>query len=289
MARPLRIEYCSALYHVTSRGNERKPIFWDNEDRLIFLDLLTKVNEKYNWLCHAYCLMNNHYHIIIETPEGNLSRGMRQLNGVYTQLFNKKYKRVGHIFQGRYNAVLIQKENHLLEVYRYVVLNPVRADLVKKPEEWKWSSYRATTGIDYSHPCHTIDWILGQFDTNKIAAAMKFKEFVWAGIGRDSIWNKVSGQILLGDDCFIEELTTYLKSKEDIKEVPRSQRYVNRPSLDCLLDADVLRNKLTRNMKIIEAVIRHGYSQKEVAEYLKMHYSTISRLINEKGMSRIKT
>ncbi|MCC6543659.1 MAG: transposase [Nitrospirae bacterium] len=289
MARPLRIEYCSALYHVTSRGNERKPIFWDNEDRLIFLDLLTKVNEKYNWLCHAYCLMNNHYHIIIETPEGNLSRGMRQLNGVYTQLFNKKYKRVGHIFQGRYNAVLLQKENHLLETYRYVVLNPVRADLVKRPEEWKWSSYRATAGIDYSHPCHTIDWILGQFDTNKIAAAKKFKEFVWAGIGRESIWIKVSGQILLGDNCFIEKFTTYLKCKEDVKEVPRSQRYVNRPSLECLFDTAVLKEKQSRNLTIIEAIMRYGFSQKEVAEYLKMHYSTISRLINEYGKSRIKT
>lgn len=289
MARPLRIEYCSALYHVTSRGNERKPIFLDNEDRLIFLDLLTKVNEKYNWLCHAYCLMNNHYHIIIETPEGNLSRGMRQLNGVYTQLFNKKYKRVGHIFQGRYNAVLIQKENHLLEVYRYVVLNPVRADLVKKPEEWKWSSYRATAGIDNSHPCHTIDWILGQFGINTIAAAQSFRKFVWAGIGRESIWNKVNGQILLGDDRFIEKFTTYLKGKEDTKEVPRSQRYINRPSLDCLLDTAALKDKQARNMRITEAIMKYGYSQKEVAEYLKMHYSTISRLIKEDGMSRIKT
>ena len=104
MARPLRIEYDGAVYHVTSRGNERKNIFKDDEDRLLFLDTLKKVNEKHNWLCHAFCLMNNHYHLVIETPDGNLSKGMRQLNGVYTQAFNKRHDRVGHIFQGRYKA-----------------------------------------------------------------------------------------------------------------------------------------------------------------------------------------
>lgn len=116
MARPLRIEYDGALYHVTSRGNEKKPIFKDDADRSIFLDTLHKVNKRYNWICYAYCLMNNHYHLVIETPDGNLSKGVRQLNGVYTQTFNKRHKRVGHILQGRYKAILIQKESHLLEV-----------------------------------------------------------------------------------------------------------------------------------------------------------------------------
>ncbi len=110
MARPLRIEYSGALYHITSRGNEKKPIFKDNKDRKVFLDTLKKVNERYYWLCHAYCQMNNHYHLIIETPDANLSRGMRQLNGVYTQLFNKRHNRAGHIFQGRYKAILIERE-----------------------------------------------------------------------------------------------------------------------------------------------------------------------------------
>ncbi|MEJ2696952.1 MAG: transposase [Candidatus Sulfobium sp.] len=144
MARPLRIEYDGALYHVTSRGNERKRIFRDDEDRAAFLDTLLKVNERYNWMCHAYCLMNNHYHLIIETPDGNLSQGMRQLNGVYTQLFNRRHHRVGHLFQGRFKTILIEKEGYLLEVSRYVVLNPVRAKAVERPEHWKWSSYRGT-------------------------------------------------------------------------------------------------------------------------------------------------
>ena len=127
MSRPLRIQYAGAVYHVTSRGNEKKPVFKDDEDRRTFLNTLQHVNKRYNWICHAYCLMANHFHLLIETPDGNLSPGMRQLNGVYTQLFNKRHGRTGHLFQGRYSAILIQKDSHLLEVCRYVVLNPVRA------------------------------------------------------------------------------------------------------------------------------------------------------------------
>jgi len=131
MARPLRIEYPGAVYHVTSRGNEKKAVFKDEQDRENFLRTLQHVNKRYNWLCHAYCLMDNHYHLLIETPDGNLALGMRQLNGVYTQLFNNRRHRTGHLFQGRYKAILIQKDTHLLEVCRYVVLNPVRARMVE--------------------------------------------------------------------------------------------------------------------------------------------------------------
>ncbi len=186
MARPLRIEYDGAVYHITSRGNERKPIFKDDSDRSIFLESLQNVNKRYNFLCHAYCLMNNHYHLIIETPDGNLSKGMRQLNGVYTQSFNRNNKRVGHVFQGRYKAILIQKDSHLLEVCRYVVLNPVRARAVKKPEEWKWSSYRATAGIDKPHPALTTDWITGQFAKRSRTAQKKYREFVAAGVTEEA-------------------------------------------------------------------------------------------------------
>ena len=135
MARPLRIEYAGALYHLTSRGNARRPIFKDDKDRESFLNTLKRVNDRYHWLCHAYCLMNNHYHLVVETPEGNLSQGMRQLNGVYTQSYNRRHGRVGHLFQGRYKAIVVQRESYLLEVCRYVVLNPVRAKAVVRPEE----------------------------------------------------------------------------------------------------------------------------------------------------------
>jgi len=193
MARPLRIEYEGAVYHVTSRGNAGEPIFRDEEDRETLLATIKKVIDRYNYLCHAYCLMDNHYHLIIETPEGNLSKGMRQLNGVYTQAFNKKHKRAGHIFQGRYKAILIQKDSHLLEVCRYVVLNPVRAGIVKRPDEWKWSSYRGTAGQRKAHPCLTTDWILGQFGKRKKQAQKAYREFVKAGMGEEGIWKEVKG------------------------------------------------------------------------------------------------
>ena len=147
MARPLRIEYNGALYHVTSRGNERKPIFKDDGNRDLFLTTLWQVSERFHWLCHAYCLMGNHYHLVIETPDGNLSKGMRQLNGVYTQAFNRRHHRVGQLFQGRFKGILVQKESHYLEVCRYVGLNPARAKAVKQPREWAWSGYRATGGL----------------------------------------------------------------------------------------------------------------------------------------------
>ena len=152
MARPLRIEYAGAVYHITSRGNEKKAVFKSDQDRINFLNTLQHVKKRYNWICHAYCLMDNHYHLLIETPDGNLAIGMRQLNGVYTQLFNKLHGRTGHLFQGRYKSILIQKDSHLLEVCRYVVLNPVRAKMVEAPEAWKWSSYRATAGREAAIP-----------------------------------------------------------------------------------------------------------------------------------------
>ncbi|MBD3670659.1 MAG: transposase [Gammaproteobacteria bacterium] len=127
MSRPLRIEYAGALYHVTSRGDGQKDIYLDDKDRRDFLSNLTHVCERYNWVVHAYCLMSNHYHLLLETPDGNLSQGMRQLNGVYTQQFNRTHERVGHVFQGRYKAIIVQKDSYLLELSRYIVLNPVRA------------------------------------------------------------------------------------------------------------------------------------------------------------------
>ena len=133
MARPLRLEFAGALYHVTSRGDRREDIYLDDGDRQDWLAVLAHVCERFNWVVHAYCQMTNHYHLLVETVDGNLSQGMRQLNGLYTQRFNRRHRQVGHLFQGRYKAILVQKEAHLLELSRYVVLNPVRAGMVALP------------------------------------------------------------------------------------------------------------------------------------------------------------
>jgi REP element-mobilizing transposase RayT len=284
MARPLRIEYDGAVYHLTSRGNERKTIFRDDDDRMSFLDTLAAVNKRYNWICHAYCLMNNHYHLIIETPDGNLSAGMRQLNGVYTQHINRRHKRVGHVFQGRYKSILIEKESYLLEVSRYVVLNPVRAKAVERPGDCKWSSYRATAGLEKPHQCLTPDWILGQFGTKRSQAEKGYREFVLAGIKKKGLWREVRGQSILGDDIFFEKLLAHVRAHEEIKEIPKRQRFVTRPPISDLLG----RGKAT-DEEIRKAVTEYGYSQKEVSEFLGVHYSTISRRANKAAYARNKT
>jgi putative transposase len=284
MSRPLRIEYAEAVYHVTSRGNARRSIFKDDKDREMLLNILREVNDRYHWVCHAYCLMNNHYHLVIETPEGNLSKGMRQLNGVYTMRFNRRHGSVGHVFQGRYKAIVVQKESHLLEVCRYVVLNPVRAKVVEVPERWRWSSYRTTAGIERAHPCLTVEWVLGQFGLKKRAAEKRYRVFVMDGIGGRRIWDDVKGQSILGDGDFVKRLIDCARGYEEVKEIPKIQRYLNRPGL-----AEIFKisrgDKWGRDRGITEAVKRWGYSEREVADYLKLHYSTVSRLIGRKGDS----
>ena len=163
MSRPLRLEYPDALYHITARGDRRENIFEDDQDRLAFLATLAKVVKQFNWLCYAYCLMDNHYHLLIQTPDGNLSKGMRQLNGVFTQSSNRRHSRVGHLFQGRFKAILVDSDAYLLELARYVVLNPVRAEMAKKADRWHWSSYRASVGLVSADEFLAVDGLLAQF------------------------------------------------------------------------------------------------------------------------------
>ncbi|MGH8630527.1 MAG: transposase, partial [Burkholderiales bacterium] len=146
MARPLRIEFPGALYHVMARGDGRSGIFKDDEDRELFLSTLGKVCSRFDWQIWAYCLMGNHYHLLIETARASLARGMRELNGQYTQAFNRRHRRVGHLLQGRYKALLVEKDSYLLELSRYVVLNPVRAGMVASAGDWFWSNYGTMMG-----------------------------------------------------------------------------------------------------------------------------------------------
>jgi REP element-mobilizing transposase RayT len=279
MARPLRIEFPGAVYHVTSRGNAKQAIFIHDEDRGRFLDVLSIVVERFHWLCHAYCLMKNHYHLLIETPKGNLSKGMRELNGVYTQGFNQRYRRVGHLFQGRYKAIIVEKDNHLLSLCRYVVLNPVRVGLIKRPEQWRGSSYRATLGLVKRPSFLTDDWVLSQFDGRKRIAMGKYRRFVMEGIDKESPWETLKGQIFYGTDEFIKQLSGLLDGKEKIKEVPRLQRYVARPSLNELFKGKKGKERKAEDKTIHAAYVRYGYTMKEIAEHLGLHYATISRAI----------
>jgi putative transposase len=276
MSRPLRIEYSGAVYHVTSRGDARRPIFSDDKDRLLFLDVLVSIVSRFNWLCHAYCLMNNHYHLLIETPEGNLSRGMRQLNGVYTQRFNRGHRRPGHVFQGRYKAIVVEKESYLLELCRYVVLNPVRARAVDAPDAFMWSSYRATAGLADIPDYLTADWILAHFGKKRKTAQKHYREFVRAGESKEKPWDHLRGQIYLGDDQFVLAMKSLVQESDTLTEVPRIQRYADRPELKKLFRET---GRDDRNRAIVAAHVRYGYTLSEIGRHLGIHYTTVSKII----------
>ncbi len=282
MARPLRIEYPGAIYHITSRGNARQPIYKDDKDCETFLELLGSVVSRYGWICHAYCLMGNHYHLLIETPDGNLSQGMRQLNGIYTQHFNRRHGRVGHVFQGRFKAIVVDRDSYLLELCRYVVLNPLRAGVVGSPGRYKWSSYRATAGIVRSPSFLTTDWVLSEFGRIRRMAQDRYKEFVKEGIKKPSPWENLRGQILLGDDKFVVRLEPYLKDVQEVREVPRVQRFANRPLLEELFRDIKGKSKSIRNKMIREVHLSYGYTLVEIARVAGLHYTTVSRIVNQK-------
>lgn len=284
MARPLRIEFAGALYHVTSRGDRREDIYLDDEDREVWLEVLGGVCSRYNWVCHAYSLMGNHYHILIETPESNLSLGMRQLNGVYTQQFNKRHNRVGHVFQGRFKGILVDKESYLLELARYIVLNPVRARMVRNSQQWRWSSYRATAGMEPIRPWLKVDWLLSGFARRRKTACEHYQRFVEEGKSQPSPWEKLKNQVFLGDDAFVERMQALIDADKTLDEVPSSQR---RPLAKPL--AHYEKTSRSRNEAIWEAWLSGGYTMKEIAEYFCLHYSSVSKIIKTNEDSRFKT
>jgi putative transposase len=276
MARPLRIEFAGGLYHVTSRGDRREDIYGGDEDRQAWLELFGKVCARFNWRCHAYCQMSNHYHVVIETPEGNLSQGMRQLNGVYTQYVNRTHDKMGHVFQGRYKAILVEKDSYLLELARYVVLNPVRVGMVKAAGDWPWSSYRAMAGEAALAPWLQTDWLLGQFSAQRKRAIAKYIEFVRAGVGLPSLWGELKNQIYLGDDKFVARAQKKISPGDDLSEIPRAHRRAVAKPL-----AYYEERHQDRNTAMAVAYLSGDYSMKTIAEYFGVHYATVSRSVGK--------
>jgi putative transposase len=174
MSRPLRLEFEGAFWHITSRGNERKDIFRQDDDRLEFLSLLATAVKRFRWRLHEFCLMTNHYHLVIETPFRTLAKGMHWLNSEYARIFNKRYKRVGHLFQGRYKSILVDEQNYLDEVRRYTVLNPVRARMVSGPAEYQWSSYRAHAGLDPIPEWLYSEWLFDLNSSRQVGSGLCF-------------------------------------------------------------------------------------------------------------------
>jgi len=273
MARPLRLELAGALYHVTSRGDGREDIFLSDEDRVAWLETLAEVCKRFNWVCHTYCQMTNHYHLVIETPDANLSKGMRQLNGVYTQRFNRSHRRVGHVFQGRFKAILVEKDSYLLELARYVVLNPLRAKMVRRLEQWLWSSYRASCGQAAKPDWLQVDFVLSQFGAQRARAVAKYIAFVHEGAGLPSVWGQLRGQVYLGSAAFVGKMQSLVDKKPSLTEIPRAQRRVLTRAL-----ADFA-GKHPRNDAIALAYLSGQHTMAAIAEYFGVHYTTVSRLV----------
>lgn len=236
MARPLRLEFPGALYHITARGDRQEPIFDDDEDRLAFIDLLGKEVAQQGWLLYAFCLMGNHYHLLLETPEPNLVRGMRRLNGVYTQRYNRRHGRVGHVLQGRYKSILVDKDAWLRELCRYVVLNPVRARMVRDPADWPWSSYAPTAGLVACPDWLAAGLVLELFSTSPGRARNSYRRFVAEGVDAPNPWDQLRGQIYLGDAKFLENMA-HRAAEVSPSAVPRRQLRPVRPSAAAIVRA----------------------------------------------------
>ena len=246
MARPIRLEFPNALYHVMSRGNGGENIFIEDADKLAFLGLFEELQARYDVICYAYCLMDNHYHLLIETPKANLSQVMRGLNGRYTKYFNKTFQRMGHVFQGRYKAIIVQKDSYLLELSRYIVLNPVRAGLINNPENYTWSSYCASIGQCVCPEWLFADNLLAAFHNQREEAIRLYQEYVSQGIGQP-FSGKVMQQTYLGNEAFIDHVQKHISTEQSdsVHITKRSKKSPKKPIDEIISTASDRKDAMT--------------------------------------------
>jgi putative transposase len=281
MSRPLRIEFPGALYHVTSRGDRREEIFVDDMDRARLLAVVAQGLARFDAQMLAYCLMSNHYHFVVHTRQGNLSALMRHVNGVYTQAFNRRHGKVGHLFQGRFKAILVDREAYMLEVCRYVELNPVRAAMVNCAGDWPWSSYRAHVGQAdapaWLGSSELGGYLLGrdvETAADRVQAQRAYAELVATGHGI-ALWDEsLNRQIYLGDDQFVGRmLEVALPSAKRSAPVPKIQRSSTRSLVEWLACCD------TREEALRRAYTESGLSMSAIAAELGLTVGRISQLI----------
>lgn len=278
MARPLRLDIPGEFHHVLARGNSRLPIFDDDRDRRTFLRLLEEVVERFDVRCHAFCLMGNHYHLLLQPMGGGLPSAVRQLNGVYAQRFNSRHRRSGHLFEGRYKALLVDKQTYLLELARYIALNPVRAGLVSTPDAWESSSYRATAGLAAPPRFLTVDFLRrasggrdGDLGAEDFARLVASASDLAAGI--EALFDGAAA----GSRPFKERVTRERQPATTSREVPIAHRMLGRPPLGTILGG--YGSKAERDIRIRTAVLTHGYTQASVAEHLRLGRNTVSRIV----------
>lgn len=274
MARPIRLEFPNALYHVMSRGNGGENIFIEEADKHAFLELFEELLICYDFICYAYCLMNNHYHLLIETPKANLSQVMRGLNGRYTKYFNKTFHRMGHIFQGRYKSIIVQKDSYLLELSRYIVLNPVRAGLIQNPEDYIWSSYCATIGQCECPKWLAADNLLAEFHNQRIEAMRLYQKFVNQGIGRP-FSGKITQQTYLGNEAFVNDVQKHIDTQQSNSiHITQLSKKAPKKTIEEIIST------VPERKEAMNAIYKTGhYTMFEIAQYYGVHYSTVSRAI----------
>ena len=271
MARPLRLHIPHAFYHVMSRGNAKQTIFVDAADYERFLELLEATSARFGVLCHAYCLMANHFHLLLQPDANPLSRMMQQLNSAYSQSFNSRHERVGHVLQGRFKALLVDRDEYFLQLLRYIVLNPVEAGTVDDPGAWRWSSYRATAGLSEAPSFLALDDVWRMFATSENEAQRRFVAFVAAGRGQTAPFEAV----VFGSDAFRADVAVAIEPHRAVSDFSRRERYAVRPSLECIF-ADC-HDGASRHRLMSEAYWRHGYTLREIAALVGCHESTVGK------------
>ncbi|MBV1878358.1 MAG: transposase [Pseudomonadales bacterium] len=285
MSRPVRIEYPGAHYHVTSKGQavkkqgNHKPVFLDVEDRAIFINVLESVVLRFGWRLHAFVMLDSHYHLVVECPQANLSKGMRQLNGVYTQHFNRRHQQEGSLFQGRFKSILFEAEIYLLPLCRHVVLNPVRVGASSSAQTYRWSSHRAMSGAIKCPDYLYTDSVLKFFGKRKKDRQMKYRDYIKATDDSGSPLLNRSNQVLLGSAKFIGEMQPILNGEKMAKRGPSQAR--RRRSLPILFKNVANKPRSERNVLIIKAHIEHSYTLMEIGDHLGLHYTTVSKVVNQ--------
>lgn len=282
MARPLRIQFPGAVYHTMARGIDKKEIFSNSSEKSAFLSLLNRLSDRYNFVFYAFCIMDNHYHLLLETPDANLSKGMQRLNGDYALWYNRKHVRNGTLFQDRYKAYLVDKENYLLALSRYIVLNPVRAAIVSHPSSYVWSSYQYTIGMKEPPDFLSVDSLLSLFSSDREDAQRQYRDFIYEDICENAAQGINDGPVIGGVD-FLSKIESHFDKKRKVDEIPRKERFQNRLSLAEIFNLpDDRCIKKARDEKIYIAFRDHGYTQKEIADFLGMHYSSLSPIIKRR-------
>lgn len=291
MARQLRIEYEGAIYHIMARGNEKGTIFSDTADYEKFIDILQEALLKYSLAFFAYVLMKNHYHLLLKTTMPNLSAVMHFIQTKYAIYFNKRYKRVGHLFQGRYKSIVVEEGRYLLEVSRYIHLNPVRAGIVARPEDYKWSSFREY--INEDEALIERSFILKQFSFNEQEAKIKYKTFCDAAIDKGlekKIKDSIYGRLILGSKDFGKKVKGKVNRRELTEEILLRRKLVKRISKEEIIEevekfykkerSQLLKWKIRKKDLLVYLLRKYtDMKLKDVAVMLGGgHYSSITKI-----------